>query len=92
MAVRIALAAAVPTAAVVVYALARQYVRNRRLRRELASYRLTAGCMARDLAEFRRRLDHAVAQERVAAAAGRVLDEALATHNPMTPPTEGGTP
>jgi hypothetical protein len=92
VAVRIACAAAVLTAAVVVYALSRQYARNRRLRRELASYRLTAGCMARDLEQFRRRLDQAIAQERVTAAAGRVLDEALAHHNPMTPPTEGGTP
>lgn len=95
MAVRTATAAAVITAAVVVYALV-QLRRNRQLRRllarERASHHLMAGCMARDITEFRLRLNQATAQERVAAAASRVLDEALAHHYPMTPPTEGGTP
>lgn len=94
MAVRIACAAAVLAAAVVVYAvlLVRRYRELcRLLARERASYGLMTGLLVRDFELCRARLDHAIAQERVAAAAGRVLDEALA-HNPMTPPTEGGTP
>jgi hypothetical protein len=91
MAVRTATAAAVLTAAVAVYALAR---RDRRLRRQLAreraSYRLMSGCLVRDLDTFRRRMHLVVAQQAVLAAAGLVLDDALAHHDHSTPPTEGG--
>lgn len=87
-------AAAVFTAAVVVYALV-QARRVRALRRvllrERASHRLVAGCLVRDLDRFRSRLHEAVVQDAVAVAAGRVLDEALTTHNnSKTPPMEGG--
>ncbi|MEU8469626.1 hypothetical protein AB0F30_17160 [Streptomyces sp. NPDC029006] len=94
MAVRsTATAAAVFTAAVVVYALveARRVRRLRRvLVRERATHHLTTGCLVRDLDRFQRRLHQAVVQDAVAAAAGRVLDEALSTHNPKIPPMEGG--
>lgn len=93
MAVRIACAAAVLAAAVVVYALllVRRYRELRRLlARERASHGLMTGLLVRDFELCRARLDAAVAQERVAAAAGRVLDEALSTHHHRTPPTEGG--
>jgi hypothetical protein len=94
MAVRTtATAAAVLTAAVAVYAL-HVSCRNRRLRRLLASERVSSrlmtGCLVRDLAEFRRRLGHAMAQQAVLAAAGLVLDDALSAHDSTTPPTEGG--
>jgi hypothetical protein len=87
-------AAAVLTAAVAVYAL-HQACRNRYLRRRLAreraSHRLVAGCMARDLETFRRRMHLVLVQHAVIAAAGLVLDESLARHDHKTfPPTEGG--
>jgi hypothetical protein len=93
LAVRTTTAAAVFTAAVVVYAVV-QSCRARRLRRvlvrERASHHLVAGCLARDLDRFQRRLDAVLVQDAVAAAAGRVLDEALSAHDPRTPPMEGG--
>ena len=93
MAVRTTTAAAVFAAAVVVYALV-QSRESRRLRRllvrERATHQLTTGCLVRDLDRFRFRLHQAVVQDAVAAAAGRVLDEALSTHNNTTPPMEGG--
>ena len=89
-------AVAVLAAAVAVYALAVAR-RNRELRRQLAtegaSHRLMAGCLVRDLERFRHRLNHAMAQHAVLAAAGLVLDESLARHDHnSTPPTEGGGP
>jgi len=94
MAVRTtAVAAAVLTAAVAVYALAqarRTRVLSRQLARERVSHRLTSGCLVRDLDVFRRRLGQAMAQQAVLAAAGLVLDDALSDHDPMTPPMEGG--
>lgn len=94
MAVRsTAVAAAVFTAAVAVYAV-HVSCRCRRLGRELVrervSHRLVAGCLARDLAELRRRLGAVVAQQAVVAAAGLLLDDALSDHDPMSPPMEGG--
>lgn len=93
MAVRTTTAAAVFTAAVVVYALV-QSRRSRRLRRllvrERATHHLMTGCLVRDLDRFQHRLSQALVQDAVAAAAGRVLDEALSTHDHSTPPMEGG--
>lgn len=94
MAARVFPAAAVLTAAVVVYALhvsCRNRCLRRRLARERATHHLVAGCLARDLEEFQRRLGEAVAQEVVAAAAGCALGEALTDHKTTIPPTEGGT-
>jgi hypothetical protein len=86
-------AAVLTTAAVVVYAVVRSR-RDRRLRqqlaRESASHRLMAGCLARDLEVFRRRLNEVLAQHAVLTAAGLVLDESLSAHDPKSPPTEGG--
>jgi hypothetical protein len=94
MAVRTTTAAAVFTAAVVVYGVVqarRARAVQRVLVRERASHHLVAGCLVRDLDRFRSRLHEAVVQDAVAAAAGRVLDEALSTNNiSKTPPMEGG--
>lgn len=95
MAVRTtATAAAVFTAAVAVYALARRERRMRELRRvlarEQASHRLMSGCLVRDLEVFRRRIDPLLAQQSVLASAGLVLDDALSAHDHTTPPMEGG--
>lgn len=91
MAVRTATAAAVFTAAVAVYALARRDRRIRRqLARERATHRLMSGCLVRDIEAFRSRMNHTVAQQAVLTAAGLVLDDALAHHDHSTPPTEGG--
>jgi hypothetical protein len=93
VAVRTASAAAVLAAAAVVYALVqsrRNQELNRLLVRERASGRLMAGCLARDREVFIRRLNAAMAQDSVAAAAGRRLDGALAHNKPTTPPMEGG--
>lgn len=94
MAVRTASsAAAVFTAAVVVYALV-QSRRARLLRRELAreraTHQLVAGCLSRDIERFQYRLHQVVVQEAVAAAASRVLDESLARYDHTFPPMEGG--
>jgi hypothetical protein len=94
-AVRCVSAAAVFTAAVVVYAVCRE----RRLHQELArarsaaaSERLMAGCVVRDLVAFRARIDLAAAEREVVAEAGRVLDGALAVHATQIDPNypEGG--
>jgi predicted Zn-dependent peptidase len=63
---------------------------RRVLVRERASHQLVAGCLARDLDRFQRRLDAVLVQDAVAAAAGRVLDEALSARDPKIPPMEGG--
>ena len=96
MAARVVPAAVVFAAAVVVYAVV-QSRRSRGLRRDLAreqassaSHRLMAGCMARDLEVFRRRLNETLAQQAVVAAAALVLDESLAHHDNNIPPSEGG--
>lgn len=95
MAVRTtALAAAVFTAAVAVYALAesrRVCGLRRELVRERASHRLMTGCLVRDLEVFRCRLGQVVAQQAVVAAAGQVVAESLAHYDETTPPMEGGT-
>jgi uncharacterized membrane protein len=96
MSVRTVSAAAALTAAVAVYALV-QHRRCRAARREAAAQRLMAGAAFRDnaallreLEAFRRRLAPLLAEQAVLAAAGLVLAEALSTHDPVDPPTEGG--
>lgn len=51
-----------------------------------------AGCVVRDLASFRARIDLAAAEREVVAEAGRVLDGALAAHATQIDPNypEGG--
>ncbi|MGW2739168.1 hypothetical protein ACWC4D_33835 [Streptomyces sp. NPDC001288] len=80
-------AAAVLAVAVVVFVLVR---RDRRLRRRAAASRLMAGCLARDLDGFERRVSRVMAEQAVTAAAGRVLDESLDRFDPTFPPMEGG--
>jgi hypothetical protein len=94
-AVRCVSAAAVFTAAVVVYAVCRE----RRLHQELArarsaaaSERLMADCLLRDLDAFRVQVGLEAAERAVVAEAGRVLDGALAAHATQIDPNypEGG--
>jgi hypothetical protein len=70
-------AAAVLAAAVCVVVLVRRDLElRRRLVRERATSRLTAGCLHRDLDVFRRRLD--------------LPADSVARFDPMAVPTEGG--
>ncbi|WP_399559555.1 hypothetical protein OIA45_48950 (plasmid) [Streptomyces chartreusis] len=88
------IAAAALAAAVAVCALVRQRRRLRaQLARERAAHRLTEGCLYRDMAAFRRRIEAVAAERAVVAEAGRVVDAALAYHahhSPIDPTTEGG--
>lgn len=66
--------------------------------RERAAARLTEGCLHRDLAEFRRRVQVATVHQAVVREADLVLEAALAAHaapsgpsmDPIDPTTEGG--
>jgi hypothetical protein len=89
-----ALAAAVSASAAVCVLMQR---RCRRLAREATAQRLMAGCETRDnaalraeLLVFRRRLDREIAGEAAVAAAGLVLDDALAHSTRIDPNPEGG--
>lgn len=90
MAVRSTTAAVVLTAAVAVYALARDRRLRRQLVRERVSYQLVSGCMARDVDHLRRRLNQAMAQQAVLASAGLVVDDVLAARDRTDPPSKGG--
>lgn len=91
MSVRTLTAAAAFAAAVAVYgAVRRDRVLRHRLLRERAASRLTAGCMSRDLAAFRARVEAAGLQRAVMQEADQVLSEALAVHATHIDPSEGG--
>lgn len=92
MCARTVWAAAAFAAAVAVCALVRRdRMLRRRLAREAAASRLTAGCLHRDLDAFRARIEAAAVQRAVVAEADRVLSEALAVHTTQIDPyTEGG--
>ncbi|MEU9849286.1 hypothetical protein [Streptomyces sp. NPDC047985] len=84
--------AAVLTTAALAAGLAWRHARSvrRALVLERAARRLTEAAQHRDLDAFRRRLDAAMAEQRVLEAADRIVDDALArtTHDPQ----EGDTP
>ncbi|MEV6165785.1 hypothetical protein AB0L71_28500 [Streptomyces sp. NPDC052052] len=87
------LAAVLTTVAVAAGAYAWQQIRTvrRALTRERAARRLTEAAQHRDMQAFRRRIDAAIAEQRVLAAADRIVDDELARtirHNPK----EGDTP
>jgi len=96
-------AAAALAAAVAVSVAVRRYRSlHRVLQRERAAARLMDGCLHRDLAAFRSRVDAAAARLEAERAvlweAGRAVDDALAVHgsrpndpnNPQDPYQEGG--
>jgi hypothetical protein len=91
--VRTVTAAAALAAAVAVYAVVRRDRRlHRQLRRERAASRLTEGCLHRDLAAFRLRLDAAVAQHAVADEAARRAEDVLPTPSRIHPHHPEGGP
>jgi len=86
-------AAAALAAAVAVSALRQRRRLAAQLARERAAHRLTEGCLHRDMAAFRSRIEAVAADRAVVAEAGRVVDAALAYHahhSPIDPTTEGG--
>ena len=86
-------AAAALAAAVAVSALRQRRRLAAQLARERAAHRLTEGCLHRDMAAFRRRVEAVAADRAVVAEAGRVVDAALAYHahhSPIDPTSEGG--
>jgi len=86
-------AAAALAAAVAVSALRQRRRLRAQLARERAAHRLTEGCLHRDMAAFRRRVEAVAADRAVVAEAARVVDAALAYHahhSPIDPTSEGG--